>query len=146
MFTSLKHFGARLRALFTTREMDRDFQRELDSHLTMMAEDNVRRGMSPEQARRAALIRMGGSASIQEQHRAVRGLPSVEAILQDVRFAFRLMARDPWFSAAAIIALALGIGANTTGFGIVNAAILRGLPVPDSDRGWGRAPSPSPPG
>ena len=134
MFTSLKHFGSRLRALFTTRAMDRDFQQELDSHLTMMAEDNVRRGMSPEQARRAALIRLGGPVAIQEQHRAVRGLPSVEATLQDVRFAFRLMAKDPWFSAAAIIALALGIGANTTGFGIVNAAFLRGLPVADSDR------------
>ena len=73
--------------------MDRDFQQELDSHLTMMAEDNVRRGMSPEQARRAALIRLGGPVAIQEQHRAVRGLPSVEATLQDVRFAFRLMAR-----------------------------------------------------
>src|SRR6476660_1351224 len=99
MFTSLKHFGSRLRALFTRRAMDRAFQQELDSHLIMMAEDNVRRGMSPEQARRAALIRLGGPVAIQEQHRAVRGLPSVEATLQDVRFAFRLMARDPWFSA-----------------------------------------------
>jgi putative ABC transport system permease protein len=134
MFTSLKHFGSRLGALFTTRQMDRDFQQELDAHLTMLTEDNVRRGMSPEQARRAALIRMGGPASIQDQHRAVRGLPSLDAILQDVRFALRLMAKDPWFSAAAIMALALGIGANTTGFGIVNAAFLRGLPVADSDR------------
>src|SRR6478672_4372800 len=134
MFTSLKHFGSRLGALFTTRQMDRDFQQELDAHLTMLTEDNVRRGMSPEQARRAALIRLGGPVAIQEQHRAVRGLPSVEATLQDVRFAFRLMARDPWFSAAAIMALALGIGANTTGFGIVNAAFLRGLPDADSDR------------
>jgi len=77
MFTSLKHFGSRLGALFTTRQMDRDFQQELDAHLTMLTEDNVRRGMSPEQARRAALIRMGGPASIQDQHRAVRGLPSL---------------------------------------------------------------------
>ena len=134
MFTSLKHFGSRLRALFTSRAMDRDFQQELDSHLIMMAEDNVRLGMSPEQARRAALIRMGRPASLEERHRIVRGLPSLEAVLQDLRFAFRLIAKEPWFSAAAIVAVGLGIGANTTGFGIVNAAFLRGLPVAASER------------
>ena len=67
----------------------------------MLAEDNVRRGMTSAEALRAASIRLGGAASIEEQHRAVRGLPAVESVLQDLRFAFRLMAKDRWFSAAA---------------------------------------------
>lgn len=134
MFTALKHLGARLRAFVRARDLDDDFEQELESHLTMLTEDNVRGGMTPEQARRAAVIRLGGPASIKEQHRAVRGLPAVDAVLQDLRFAFRLMAKDRWFSAAAIAALALGIGANATGFTIVNAVFFRRLPVEDSDR------------
>jgi putative ABC transport system permease protein len=134
MFTLLKHCLSRVRAFIAARNMDGDFEQELESHLTMMTEDNVRRGMSPEQARRDALIRIGGATSLQERHRAVRGLPSIDAVVQDLRFAFRLIGKEPWFSAAAIVALSLGIGANTTGFGIVNAAFLRGLPVQDSDR------------
>jgi putative ABC transport system permease protein len=134
MFTTLRQVAARLRAFFRTGDLDCDFEQELESHLTMLTEDNIRRGMTPEQARRAALIRMGGPASIQEQHRAVRGLPTVDAILQDLRFAFRLIAKDCWFSTAAIVALALGIGVNAIGFTIVNAAFLRGLPFKDSDR------------
>jgi predicted permease len=134
MFTTLRVLAARLRAFVRAPEHDRDFELELDSHLALMVEDNIRRGMTPEQARRAALIRMGGPVSLQEQHRAVRGLPMVDALLQDLRFAFRLIARDRWFSAAGIGALALGIGANAIGFTIVNAAFLRGLPFEDSAR------------
>ena len=77
---------------------------------------------------------MGGIASIKEQHREARGLPALDSVLQDLRFAFRLIARERWFSAAAIVALALGIGVNAIGFTIVNAAFFRGLPFEDSDR------------
>jgi putative ABC transport system permease protein len=129
MATTLKEMAARVRAFLHARYLDRDFEQELESHLTMLTEDNIRRGIP-----RAALIRMGGPASIQEQHRAVRGLPTVDAVLQDLRFAFRLIAKDRWFSAAAIVALALGIGVNAIGFTFVNAAFLRGLPFKDSDR------------
>ena len=76
MLTALKQLAARLRAFFRTRDLDRDFEQELESHLAMLTEDNVRRGMTPEQARRAALIRVGGSPSLKEQHRDVRGLPA----------------------------------------------------------------------
>ena len=101
----------------------------------MLTEDNIRRGMTPEQARRAALIRMGGPAIHQgAASRRSAGCPVVEAVLQDLRFAFRLIAKDRWFSAAVIVALALGIGANTVGFTIVNAAFLRGLPFEEADR------------
>jgi putative ABC transport system permease protein len=125
---------ARIRAFFRRGALDRDFEQELDAHLAMLTEDNLRRGMTPEEARRAAAIRMGGAALLKEQHRAARGLPLVDTVLQDVKFAIRLMAKDRWFSAAAIAALALGIGANATGFTIVNAVFLRGLPFDGSDR------------
>jgi putative ABC transport system permease protein len=134
MVTFLRETAARVRALFRPHDLDRDFEQELESHLAMLTEDNVRRGMPPGQARRAALIRMGAPRAIREQHRTVRGLPAVEAVLHDLRFAFRLIAKDRWFSAAVIVVLALGIGANATGFTIVNAAFLRGLPFEESDR------------
>jgi predicted permease len=134
MLTRLQEAAARIRALYATRDLDGDLQQELESHLSLLTEDNVRRGMPLDQARRAALIRMGGAQSIREQHRAVRGLPAVEAVLQDLRFAFRLIARDRWFSAAVIGVLALGIGANTVGFTIVHAVFVRGLPFEESDR------------
>ena len=134
MVTGLKELAGRLRAFFRTRDLDRDFDQELESHLAMLTEDHVRRGMSPEQARREALIRVGGIASIKEQHREARGLPALDSILQDLRFAFRLIARERWFSAAAVVALALGIGVNAIGFTLVNAAFFRGLPFKDSDR------------
>jgi putative ABC transport system permease protein len=134
MFTALKHMSARLRAFFRARELDRDFEQELESHLTMLTEDNIRGGMTSEQARRAALIRIGGTASIGEEHRAVRGLPALESVLTDLRFTFRLIAKERWLSAAVIVTLALGIGLNAIGFTIVNAAFLRGLPFKDSDR------------
>jgi putative ABC transport system permease protein len=134
MLGALKAISGRLRACFRTGELDRDFEQELESHLTMLTEDNVRRGMTPEQARRAALIRVGGVASIKEQHREMRGLPVLDSIMRDLRFSFRLLAKERWFSAAAIVALALGIGVNATGFTIVEAAFLRGLPFQDSER------------
>ena len=134
MRTSLRQAAARCRAFLTSSDLDRDFGDELESHLLMLIEENVRRGMSPESARRAALIRIGSPASLKEQHRTTRGLPVLDSIVQDVRFAFRLIRRNPWFSTAAILALALGIGVNAIGFTIVNAAFLRGLPFDDADK------------
>ena len=90
MFSALKELAARLLASSRSRELDRDFAQELDSHLAMLVEDNLRRGMTAEQARRAALIRMGGPASLIERHREVRGLPAAGG-LQDLRFAVRLL-------------------------------------------------------
>jgi putative ABC transport system permease protein len=134
MLTALTQLAARLRALFRGRELDRDFAAELDAHLALAIEDNIRRGMTAAQARRAALIRMGAPISLQEQHRRIRGVPVIEAMIQDIRFALRLIAKEPWFSAAAIAALALGIGVNAIGFTIINAAFLRGLPFDEADR------------
>src|SRR4051812_525368 len=134
MFTAVKLIAVRLAALFRRDRLDRDFEEELESHVAMLTDDNIQRGMTPEDGRRAALIRVGGRASLKEQHRDTRGLAALETVVQDVRFSFRLIGRERWFSAASIVALALGIGLNATGFTIVNAAFLRGLPFEDAGR------------
>jgi putative ABC transport system permease protein len=131
---TLTRLTARLQAFFRPDALDEDFTQELESHLDLLADENVRRGMTPEDARRAALIRLGAPTSLKAQHRDVRGLPALDTVLQDLRFAVRLLAKDRWYSAAAVAALALGIGANTAGFTIVNAALLQGLPYEDADR------------
>lgn len=129
MFTALKHMSARVRAFFRARDLDRDFEQELESHVAMLTEDNVRRGMTPEQARRAALIRVGAGASMKDQHREARGLPALDTVLQDLRFAFRLMVKDRSVSAVAIIVLALAIGANTAIFTVVDRSECSAMPL-----------------
>jgi putative ABC transport system permease protein len=100
----------------------------------MLTEDNVRRGMTPEEARRAALIRVGGSTSLRERHREARGLPAFDSLLQDLRFALRLLVKDRWFTTAVVVALALGVGVNTTVFTVINGWNLRDLPVDEPGR------------
>ena len=134
MAITLKEMAARVRAFLRVRDLDRDLEQELESHLTMLTDDNIRRGMEPEEARRAASMRVGHLASIKERHRDIRGLPTVDAVLQDLRFAARRLIKDRWFSAAAITALALGIGANSAVFTIVNAVLLRSLPIDHPER------------
>jgi predicted permease len=129
-----RRLAARLRALTRSSSLDRDFAQELESHLEMLTADNIRRGLAPDEARRQAAVRLGAISSLQSHHRDERGFRVVDDLLQDLRFAGRLMARDRWFSAAAIAAIALGIGANTVGFTIVNAAFFRGFGLDDSDR------------
>jgi putative ABC transport system permease protein len=132
--TSLRHLIARIRALCTNADLDRDFSQELDAHLEMLIEDNIRRGLAPDEARRLAAVKLGAASSLRSQHRDVRGFRFVDDFVQDVRFAMRLMNRERWFSVAAIAVIALGIGANTVGFSIVNAAFIRGMGFEDGDR------------
>ena len=131
---ALSRLTARLQAFFRPDALDDEFTQELESHLELLADDNVRRGMTPEDALRAARIRLGAPTSLKAQHRDIRGLPALDTVLQDLRFGVRLLVKDRWYSAAAVAALALGIGANTAGFTIVNAALLQGLPYEDADR------------
>jgi predicted permease len=126
--------AARIRAFFQTPNLDRDFGQELEAHLAMLAEDNVRRGMMPEEARRQARLRLGGLTQLGEAHRERRGLPGLDTILQDLRYAFRTMRRDAGFTAFAILIVGLGIGASTTIFSVVNALLLRPLPFSDPAR------------
>jgi putative ABC transport system permease protein len=134
MLGALREQCKRIRALFRTRDLDRDFEEELQSHVAMLTEDNLRRGLTPEEARRAALIRVGGAASLHERHREARGLPAFDTLVHDLRLALRLLIKDRWFTAAVVVALALGVGVNTTVFTVINGWNLRDLPVDEPGR------------
>jgi predicted permease len=118
----------RIRALFGSRRLDQDFSAEVAAHLDMLTEDYTRSGLTPEQARRAALVRFGGPMQIQEQHRDGQRLPFVDTTLQDVRYGMRALRKHPAYSAVAIATLAIGIGAGTAVFSVVGAVLLRPLP------------------
>ncbi len=132
MWTSIKQWVARCRAFFfKSSDLDREFNDELESHVAMIAEEYVRRGMDPEQARREARIQVGASTQLQEAHREVRGLPFLDTLLQDLRYTLRTLRRDAGFTTFATLIVALGIGASSTVFSVVNTLLIRPLPFQD---------------
>lgn len=130
----LREIPARLAGWLRSKAADRDFADELDAHLAMAIDDEIARGVPPDEARRRALTRIGGLEAARERHRDARGWPAIESIGRDVRDAGRLLRRSPGFAATAILSLALGIGGNTAIFSILNSLVLRPLPVHEPER------------
>ena len=125
---------ARLLGFLRRRRLDHELDDEVTLHLEMATEDYMRRGMSERDARAAALRNFGGVIQMKESYRELRGLPFIETFVQDARYGVRALLRSKGFAAAALLTLALGIGANSAIFSVVNAVLLRPLNYPDPER------------
>jgi predicted permease len=125
---------ARIAGVFTKDRADDDLRDELQAHLEMETAENIRRGMAPDAARRKAMLAAGGLTQAAEAVREQRGLPWLESVLADVRYAFRSLRNSRAFTAVVVLTLALGVGANTAIFSVVRAVLLKSLPHRDGDR------------
>jgi putative ABC transport system permease protein len=124
----------KLHSLFRRNRVEQELDEELQYHLARKTEEFIARGMSPDDARRAAMRSMDGLELRKEQCRDARGVNSLETLLQDLRFGLRMLRKSPGFTTVAVLTLALGMGANTAFFGLVDSEFLRGLPFREPER------------
>jgi hypothetical protein len=129
MMASLRTFVFRLRALFGSRTLDRQLDQEIDAHLELAVADHIARGVAPDEARHRALREFGSVLRAKEVHRETRSFRALDALVQDIRYALRSYRRTPVFTLVALATLVLAIGANTAVFSLLNALVLRDLPV-----------------
>jgi putative ABC transport system permease protein len=125
----LRAFFLRFANLFKRQDPGRDFSAEMQAHLQLHIEDNLRAGMTPAQAKRGALMKLGGVEQTKENYRDRRGLPIIEVLMRDLQFAVRMLRKNPGFTAVAVLTLALGIGANSAIFQMLDALTMGSLPV-----------------
>jgi predicted permease len=130
----LRGWMARLFGMLNRKQREREFAEELESHLAMHIEDNLRAGMAPEEARRAALIKLGGATLTKELYREQRGLPMFDTLWQDLRYGVRMLLKHKGFTAVAVTTFALGIGVNTVVFSMVYRMLFQALPYPNAER------------
>lgn len=134
MIEKIQEVLQRTRSFFRRDQLDQELDAEMQSHFQMAMEENLRQGMTEQEAWRQAKLRFGGTLQARESHREARGLPWLDMLRQDLRYTFRTLRRDRGFAIVAILILALGIGANVAVFSVVNTLLLRPLPFPHAEQ------------